>query len=87
MINNIDVLNIHILGKLFELQRASYQVGSGINWFFQSSTPIGPLVPIYLSKIVLLNNFTIKATVKWKIEKVGGKLGKKIFYNWDGRAH
>jgi hypothetical protein len=37
-----------------------------------------------LSKNVLLNNSAIKATVERKNDKVGGNLGKKIFYDWYG---
>jgi hypothetical protein len=40
-----------------------------------------------MSSNLLLNNRAIIDTVKGKNDKVGGKLGKKIFYNWYGRAH
>jgi hypothetical protein len=40
-----------------------------------------------LSKKVRLNNLVFHATVKWKIDKVGGNLGKKIFYDWDGGTY
>lgn len=48
---------------------------------------VGQRVLFSLSKIVLLNNLAIQATVKWKIDKVGGILGKKIFYHWDGGTY
>lgn len=42
---------------------------------------------IYLSNNVLLNYVFFKDKVEGKIEKVGGNIGKAIFYNWHGWAY